>query len=254
MHLNFEPERANIEACSIPKNLLQVRRVCQESDFLLKHDEKSAPKQLKSELFLYAMLQLNGSFEMNDGYTQQCIPSFKEMMAWEQPVVEKTNTMYLELIPGMPDSIDTLAYALDKIHELFVIKLGYRYVMDGKTVELFYKIRSGYGVKMEWLHIMSGSWHLIEDYLHVFLKKYKNTIVRSLLSNMMTLGNVNSIIGCKKWWKSHNYVVWMLSAIITEQCEKTIDCMRNEKLSQECIDNFLTKLKSMRTIFKKLSN
>ena len=30
--------------------------------------------------------------------------------------------------------------------------------------------------------------------------------------------------------------------------------MRNEKLSQECIDNFLTKLKSMRTIFKKLSN
>ena len=43
--------------------------------------------QLKSELFLHAMLLLNGCFEMNDGYTQ-CIPSFKEMMAWEQPVVE----------------------------------------------------------------------------------------------------------------------------------------------------------------------
>ena len=86
--LNFDPEHTNIEAYSIPKNLLHVRRVCQESDFLLKPDEKNTPEQLKSKLFLHAMLQLNGSFETNDGYTQ-CIPSFKEMMAREQQVVEK---------------------------------------------------------------------------------------------------------------------------------------------------------------------
>ena len=93
---------------------------------------------------------------------------------------------------------------------------------------------------------------------------------------MMTLSNVDSIIVCKVWWKNHNYAVYMLSTLIrefvekfiqssppdchqtikalTEQCEKTVDCIRNEKLSQECIDNFLTELKSMRTIFKKLSN
>ena len=178
----------------------------------------------------------------------------------------------------MHSHIDTLVYALDKIHELFVIKLSYRYVMvcgDGEMVELLYKIKSDYSVKIEWLHML-GSWHLIKDYLHVFLKEYQNTVLRSLLSKMMTLGNVDSIIGCKVWWKSHNYAIWMLSAIIrefvekfiqssppdchqtikalTEQCEKTVDCIRNEKLSQECIDNFLTELKSMRTIFKKLSN
>ena len=201
LHITFEPEHANIKVYSIPKNLLQVRRVCQESDFLLKPDEKSIPEQLKSELFLHAMLQLNGSFETNDGYTQR-IPSFKEMMALEQPVVEKTNTMYLELIPGKPDLIDTLVYAPDKIHELFVIKLSYHYVMvcsDGKMVELLYEIKSDYGVKMEWMRIMLGSWHLIKDFLHVFLKKYENTIFRSLLSKMMTLGNVASIIGCKMW-------------------------------------------------------
>ena len=52
----------------------------------------------------------------------------------------------------------------------FVIKFSYRYVMVcgvGKTVELPYKIKSDYGVKMEWLHIMLGS-------LYVFLKKYQN--------------------------------------------------------------------------------
>ena len=31
----------------------------------------------------------------------------------------------------------------------------------------------------------------------------------------------------------------------TEQCKKTVDCTRNEKLSQECIDNFLTNLENM---------
>ena len=62
LSLNFKPEHANIEACSIPENLLQVRRICQESDFLLKPDKKSTLEHLKSELFLYAMLQLNGSF------------------------------------------------------------------------------------------------------------------------------------------------------------------------------------------------
>ena len=48
---------------------------------------------------------------------------------------------------------------------------------------------------------MLGSLHLIKDYLYVFLKNYQNTIVRSLLSKMMTLGNINSIVGCKVWWK-----------------------------------------------------
>ena len=81
-------------------------------------------------------------------------------------------------------------------------------------------------------------------------------VPKSLFSKMMTLGNVDSIIGCKVWLKSHSYVVWMLSAIIrefvekfiqyspldcyqtikglTEQCEKTVDCISQvNKLSQE---------------------
>ena len=41
LSLNFKPEHANIEACSMPENLLQVRRICQESDFLLKPDKKA---------------------------------------------------------------------------------------------------------------------------------------------------------------------------------------------------------------------
>ena len=130
----------------------------------------------------------------------------------------------------------------------FVIKFSYRYVMVcsvGKTVEFFYKIKSDYGGE-------NG----IAAYNVRKLICISEKVPKSLFSKMMTLGNVDSIIGCKVWLKSHSYVVWMLSAIIrefvekfiqyspldchqtikglTEQCEKTVDCISQvNKLSQE---------------------
>ena len=130
----------------------------------------------------------------------------------------------------------------------FVIKFSYRYVMVcsvGKTVEFFYKIKSDYGGE-------NG----IAAYNVRKLICISEKVPKSLFSKMMTLGNVDSIIGCKVWLKSHSYVVWMLSTIIrefvekfiqyspldchqtikglTEQCEKTVDCISQvNKLSQE---------------------
>ena len=130
----------------------------------------------------------------------------------------------------------------------FVIKFSYRYVMVcsvGKTVEFFYKIKSDYGGE-------NG----IAAYNVRKLICISEKVPKSLFSKIMTLGNVDSIIGCKVWLKSHSYVVWMLSAIIrefvekfiqyspldchqtikglTEQCEKTVDCISQvNKLSQE---------------------
>ena len=115
----------------------------------------------------------------------------------------------------------------------------------GKTVEFFYKIKSDYGGE-------NG----IAAYNVRKLICISEKVPKSLFSKMMTLGNVDSIIGCKVWLKSHSYVVWMLSVIIrefvekfiqyspldchqtikglTEQCEKTVDCISQvNKLSQE---------------------
>ena len=115
----------------------------------------------------------------------------------------------------------------------------------GKTVEFFYKIKSDYGGE-------NG----IAAYNVRKLICISEKVPKSLFSKMMTLGNVDSIIGCKVWLKSHSYVVWMLSAIIrefvekfiqyspldchqtikglTEQCEKTVDCISQvNNLSQE---------------------
>ena len=115
----------------------------------------------------------------------------------------------------------------------------------GKTVEFFYKIKSDYGGENG-----IAAYHVRK------LICISEKVPKSLFSKMMTLGNVDSIIGCKVWLKSHSYVVWMLSAIIrefvekfiqyspldchqtikglTEQCEKTVDCISQvNKLSQE---------------------
>ena len=55
----------------------------------------------------------------DDGYHSQVVHSFKDVTAWEQPVVKKTNTVYLELIPGKLDTLGTALYALVIIHHFF---------------------------------------------------------------------------------------------------------------------------------------
>ena len=117
-------------------------------------------------------------------------------------MIEKTNTVYLELIPGKPDTIETVLYAIGKIKELFVDTLKYKYVMvcgDGKTVELLYRIKNEYGYEMKWMLVMSETWHLLNDYLHIFLKKYEHVVVKHLFSKFLTKSNVDSLINCTKW-------------------------------------------------------
>ena len=96
-----------------------------------------------------------------------------EVEAWAQPTMGKPNTAHLDLIPGKPDTLETLLYTLSLIKEIFVKRLGFKQIMlcgDGKTVNLLYKIKDDHGKAMSWLEIMLGTWHLIKDYLGVFLE------------------------------------------------------------------------------------
>ena len=75
-------------------------------------------------------------------------------------MIKKTNTVYLELIPGKLDPIETVLYVIGKIKKLFVDSLKYKYVMvcgDGKTVKLLYRIKNEYGFKMKWMLVMLGT-------------------------------------------------------------------------------------------------
>ena len=79
-------------------------------------------------------------------------------------MIEKTNTVYLELIPDKSDTIKTVLHAIGKIKELFVDTLKYKYVMvcgDGKTVKLPHRIKNEYGSEMKWMLVMLETWHLL---------------------------------------------------------------------------------------------
>ena len=139
-------------------------------------EETTQLENLNVRLLTHTLLQIEGSNNSDIDDPKQCIPSFKEILAWGEKKVEKTNTVYLELIPGKPDNIDTIQYALTLIKELFIDKLGYKYVVvcgDGKTVNILYTIEDEYGTEMAWLLVMLGSWHLIKDSLGVFLKSMR---------------------------------------------------------------------------------
>ena len=46
------------------------------------------------------------------------------------------------------------------------------FVWRWKTVGLLYHIKDDYGKAMSWLHVMLKTWHLLKDYLSVFLELY----------------------------------------------------------------------------------
>ena len=88
---------------------------------------------------------------------------------------------------------------------------------------LLYTIKDDYGSEMSWLQIMLGTWHLMKDYLNVFLKKYENTFVRHLLSKVLSKGNIDAVVACTSWIKSHNYTNWMMAAFFRENIQNFID-------------------------------
>ena len=74
----------------------------------------------------------------------QVVPSLKEVMAWSAETARATTTVYLELVPLRPDSVDTVLYALDRLKELFIKKLGYTHLIvcgDGVTVNILHMIK-----------------------------------------------------------------------------------------------------------------
>ena len=191
-------------------------------------------------------------------------------------MIEKTNTVYLELIPGKSDIVETLLYAIVKIKKLFVDTLKYKYVMvcgDGKTVEMLYWIENEYGSEMKWMLVILETWHLLRDYLHIFLKKYEHVVVRHLFSKFLTKSNVESLINCTKCWKSHNYVIRLISAVLRENVEQflshlgadvshdlfkkvevVVDALRMDSIHQGSIKKIISDLVELRSKFEKFSS
>ena len=57
------------------------------------------------------------------------------------------------------------------------------YSAASKTVKLLYQIKNKDGSEMEWMLVMLGTWHLLKDYLHIFMKKYEHVVVDTFSQN-----------------------------------------------------------------------
>ena len=63
---------------------------------------------------------------------------------------------------------------------------------NGKMVELLYWTKNKRGSEMKWMLVMLETWHLLKDYLHIFLKKYEHVVVRHLFSKFLSKSNIDS--------------------------------------------------------------
>ena len=216
LKLSFDAQHLLIPKYTQPTEMTSEMWICNVSNFVLSEQEENELDELHLKVLVEALVQIKGSNE-DDGKYEQIVPPFKEIYSWEEPVIEKTNTVFLELIPGKPDITETVLYEIGKIKELFIDTLKYKYVMvcgNEKTVELLYRMKNEYGSEMKWMLVMLGTWHLLKDYFHIFLKKYEHVVVRHLFTKTKT--NVDSLINSMKWWKSYNYIIWLISAVLRE--------------------------------------
>ena len=92
-----------------------------------------------------------------------------------------------------------------------------------------------------------GTWHLIKDYLGVFLKKYQEAFVVKLLSKFLTKGNIESAVACKVWEKSHHYTMWMMAALYREQVTRFIEYAEDKEVDLSELKSQITSAASILT-------
>ena len=238
-------------------------------NFLLSEQEESELDELHLKFLIHTLVQIKGGNEEHDKY-EQIVPPFKEIYSWEQPVIEKSSTVYLERILGKADTTENV-YVIGKIKEFFFDNLKYKYVMvcdDGKTVELLHLIKNEFGSEMKCMLVILETWYLLKDYLHIFLKKYEYVVVRHL-TNL----NLDTLINSKKWWKCHNYTKWLISAVLREnvaqflshlgtdvshdlfkKAEVAVDALRRYSIDQDFIKEFISHLMELRSKHEKFSS
>ena len=144
------------------------------------------------------------------------------------------------------------------------------YSAASKSLKLLYQIKNKYGSEMEWMLVMWGTWHLLKDYLHIFLKKYEHVVVRHVFSKFLTKSKVDSLINCTKWWKNHSYTIYLISAVLREnvaqflnhlranvshdlltKAEVVVDALRRDSIDQDSFKEFISNLVELRSKFDK---
>ena len=106
LKLGYQTDHIAARQYTIPNQVDQDSRKCDLSDFLLTENESSLIDELNNKARSHALLQMAGVTDF-DGKVVQSIPSLKEVEAWAQPIMGKTQTAYLDLIPGKPDTLES---------------------------------------------------------------------------------------------------------------------------------------------------
>lgn len=85
---------------------------------------------------------------------------------------------------------------------------------DGKTYDHLHTLKVEYGQELNWLIPMPGDWHILKNYQEVLLKVYFDGGLRETAKQAgYSDGVLNSIGGCNKFKRSHEFIMNVWEAI-----------------------------------------
>ena len=110
--------------------------------------------------------------------------------------------------------LDTLALLQDKLE--VGTKTKYLAVVgNGKTYDHLHALKVEYGQELKWLIPLPGDWHILKNYQEVLFKVYFDGGLREVAKQPgYSDGILNSIGGCSKFKRSHEFILKAWEAIL----------------------------------------
>jgi len=88
-------------------------------------------------------------------------------------------------------------------------------VGDGKTYDHLHALKVEYGQELKWLIPLPGDWHILKNYQEVLFKVYFDGGLREVAKQAgYSDGILNSIGGCSKFKRSHEFILKAWEAIL----------------------------------------
>ena len=116
---------------------------------------------------------------------------------------------------------------------------------DGKTVNILHHIKDEYSTSMPWLLVVLGTWHLIKDYLKIFLEKYKIAVYEPVFKMVFQQGTLDGIFRVSQWSKTH-----LLTTLVMEAMRRLlIESFENNQTQNLSTSDLLSRLRTTAQVF-----
>ena len=130
-------------------------------------------------------------------YEKQEVPNLRALLAMKlEEIVEKSQIIYLELIPEYADRKDVMLTVINRLENIFIKVPGWKHLVvsaDLKAFQMICSIKDDYGEEMDWLLPYLADIHILMSYFAGVLGRHWHTGVETALTEIYKKNTLESI-------------------------------------------------------------